>query len=225
MNRKEGERMSLVMTAHDFISMAKRIATQYKTLYVMGCFGAPMTPNNKTRYCNNHAYNKREDRTKLIMAASSDTYGFDCVGLIKGILWGWNGDISKSYGGARYASHDVPDIGADTMIKYCYGVSAGGWSDMIPGEVVWMSGHIGIYIGDGLAVECSPKWENKVQITAVKNIGDQAGYQSRLWKKHGKLPWIEYEAAPATPLQKLLKIVKRAFLALAASLQKNRPRR
>ena len=32
------------------------------------------------------------------------------------------------------------------------------------GEMVWMDGHVGIYIGDGLAVECTPSWANKVQI-------------------------------------------------------------
>jgi len=217
--------MDQVMTAHDFISMAKNIAARYKTLYVMGCFGAPMTPDNKKRYCNNNDYNKQAERTKMIMAASSDTYGFDCVCLIKGILWGWNGDISKPYGGARYASNGVPDIGADAMIKYCHDVSASGWSDMAPGEVVWKKGHIGIYIGGGLAVECSPRWKNKVQITAVKNISDQIGYPSRSWEKHGKLPWIKYETTSLTPLQKLLDMAKRALLALAAALQNNKPQR
>lgn len=65
------------------------------------------------------------------------------------------------------------------MITKCTGVSTTGWDDMVIGEAVWMSGHIGIYIGDGLAVECSPKWENKVQITAVGNIGSKAGYNTR----------------------------------------------
>ena len=61
-----------------------------------------------------------------------------------------------------------------------------------------MPGHIGVYIGDGLAVECTPKWDNKVQITAVANIGKKAGYNSRKWTKHGKLPYVEYVVeAPA----------------------------
>lgn len=66
---------------------------------------------------------------------------------------------------------------------------------MVIGEAVWMSGHIGIYIGDGLAVECTPKWENKVQITAVGNIGSKAGYNTRTWTKHGKLPYVDYTGA------------------------------
>ena len=66
---------------------------------------------------------------------------------------------------------------------------------MVIGEAVWMSGHIGIYIGDGLAVECTPKWENKVQITAVGNIGSKSGYNTRRWTKHGKLPYVDYTGA------------------------------
>ena len=183
------------MTAAAFVSKAVDIAKNYKTLYVMGCFGAPMTAANKVRYINNGAsgnYNAQASRKAMIQAASADTFGFDCVCLIKGILWGWSGDLSKTYGGATYASNGVPDLSADGMIKVCTGVSSSGWADMVPGEAVWMAGHIGIYIGDGLAVECSPKWDNKVQITAVGNIGKKAGYNTRTWTKHGKLPYVDY---------------------------------
>ena len=137
------------------------------------------------------AYNKQASRTAMIMAASSHTFGFDCVCLIKGILWGWSGKLNTSYGGASYASNGVPDLGADTMIKVCSGVSTN-FSNIVPGEAVWKSGHIGIYIGNGLAVECTPAWANKVQITAVANIGSKSGYNARTWTKHGKLPYIDY---------------------------------
>lgn len=186
------------MTAQALVDKAVDIAENYKTLYVMGCFGAPLTGSNVSRYCSNHSYNKAADRTAMIKAAANQSppvYGFDCVCLIKGILWGWDGDASKTYGGASYATNSVPDIGADTMITKCSGVSTTGWADMAIGEAVWMSGHIGIYIGDGLAVECSPKWENKVQITAVGNIGSKSGYNTRTWTKHGKLPYVDYTGA------------------------------
>lgn len=193
--------MSTVMKASEFVKRLKDVATNYKTLYVMGCFGAPMTAANKERYCKNHEYNQRAARTKMIQAASEDTFGFDCVCLIKGILWGWSGNKSKGYGGATYASNGVPDIGADSMIKVCSGVTTD-FSKIEVGEAVWCSGHIGVYIGDGLAVECTPAWKNKVQITAVGNIGSKSGYNTRKWTKHGKLPYIEYDVkgstAPAT---------------------------
>lgn len=120
--------------------------------------------------------------------------------LIKGILWGWNGDKNATYGGAKYASNNVPDIGADSMIKKCPDASTTGWDSMEVGEVVWTTGHIGIYIGDGLAVECTPKWKNCVQITAVANIGSKSGYNARTWKKHGHIPYVEYSGQTEAPV-------------------------
>lgn len=184
-----------MMTNKEFVAKLKDIATNYKTLYVMGCFGAPMTAANKKRYCNNHSYNKQASRQAMINAASADTYGFDCVCLIKGVLWGWNGNASKTYGGAGYAVNGVPDIGADTMITKCSDISTD-FSKIEIGEAVWLEGHIGVYIGDGLAVECTPKWSNKVQITACNC--SKSGYNRRNWTKHGKLPYITYVKETAT---------------------------
>lgn len=188
-----------MMKSKTFVDKLIDVARNHKTLYVMGCFGAPLTGQNVTRYCTNHAYNKQSARTAMIKAAADQAppvFGFDCVCLIKGVLWGWTGDAARTYGGAGYAVNGVPDIGADSMIAKCPGGgSKTGWADMVPGEVVWLEGHIGVYIGDGLAVECSPSWENKVQITAVANIGKKTGYNARKWTKHGRLPYVDYSDA------------------------------
>lgn len=194
--------MSTVMKASEFVSKLTDIAKNYKTLYVMGCFGAPMTKTNKTRYCNNHDYNKKSSRTKLIKAASTDTFGFDCVNLIKGVLWGWNGDKTKTYGGAKYNSNGVPDTNADGMIKLCTKVTTD-FSKIEVGEAVWCPGHIGVYIGDGLAVECTPAWKNKVQITACNC--KKSGYNTRKWDKHGKLPFIKYDVKTEQPKKETTK--------------------
>jgi hypothetical protein len=194
--------MGTVIKASEFAKKLRDIALSYKTLYVMGCFGAPMNAANKKRYCNNHSYNKQPARQRMINAASDDTFGFDCVCLLKGVMWGWNGDKTKTYGGAGYAVNGVPDIGADSMINVCSNVSSD-FSNILVGEAVWVKGHIGLYVGDGLAVECTPAWKNKVQITAVGNIGTKAGYNTRKWTKHGKLPYVQYdvgaETAPVQP--------------------------
>ena len=182
----------IIKTGADLAVACCDVVENYNTLYVMGCFGAPLNDANKDRYTKNHSYNRQTERTVKIKGATASTFGFDCVCLIKGLLWGWNGDTSRTYGGAGYACNGIPDIDCDQMINICDGISAD-FSDIQVGEVVWMPGHIGVYIGDGLAVESTPIWKDGVQITAVHNIGQKAGYNGRTWTKHGRLPYITYE--------------------------------
>ena len=190
-----------IKTANELVKKLKEIAENYKTLYVLGCIGAPMTNSNKDRYSSNLEYNREPTRSVKIKSATESTFGFDCVCLIKAVLWGWNGDKTKSYGGAAYQSNGVPDINADAMIKVCQDVSTD-FSNIQVGEAVWMKGHIGVYIGDGLAVECTPKWKDGVQITAVHNIDKKTGYNGRKWTKHGKLPYVSYTAEKAETAEK-----------------------
>ena len=190
----------MIKTAEELATACLDVAQKHKTLYIMGCFGAPMTAGNKEKYTKNHDYNTKAARKKMINAASEDTFGFDCVCLIKGLLWGWNGGADKIYGGATYASNGVPDVSADQIIGKCKDVSTD-FSNIQVGELLWMKGHVGIYIGVGLAVECTPAWKNCVQVTAVHNIGKKSGYNGRSWTKHGKLPYVTYDASasPAVP--------------------------
>lgn len=180
----------MIKTAKELVAACLDAANNHKTLYVMGCFGAPMNASNKTRYINHHGYNQKAERKAMIQAASADTFGFDCVCLVKGLLWGWNGNASKTYGGAGYAVNGVPDIGTEQMIAVCKDVSTD-FSKIQVGEFLWMQGHCGIYIGNGQAVECTPAWKNGVQVTTVRNIKSGTGH---MWTKHGKLPYIEYPA-------------------------------
>lgn len=178
----------------EFVQKLKNV-TKHKTLYVMGGIGGALHDKNKQRYTTNNKYNMRSSRVKLIKAASPNTFGFDCVGLIKSILWGWRANQFANYGGAIYASNDVPDISADEMITRCSNISTK-FTDLEIGEAVWMKGHIGVYIGDGLVIESTPSWGNGVQITACNRT--IKGYKRRNWTKHGKLPYIEYVAEQKT---------------------------
>ncbi len=182
------------MKSKEFVRRLRGAAENYKTLYVMGCFGAPMTEANKKRYIAHNSYNATPARRAMIEQASADTFGFDCVCLVKGVLWGWDGEENAIYGGAEYCRGGVPDIGTEQIIAVCAGVSRD-FSHIVPGELLHSPGHVGVYIGDGLAVECTPAWENGVQITAVGNIGAVPGKNTRTWVDHGRLPYIDYTDA------------------------------
>lgn len=186
--------MSIIFTANEYCNRLLNIATNYKTLYVMGGIGYRLNSNGKQRAMQN-SWNTKPPRPTMINQADEHTWAFDCVCLLKSVLWGWVGDESKLYGGGTYASNSVPDVSADGMINMCSGVSTD-FSNIQKGEAVWMSGHIGCYIGDGKVVECTPKWDNKVQVTNLGNIAKFKMGNYREWTKHGKLPWIQYAAVP-----------------------------
>lgn len=100
----------------------------------------------------------------------------DCSGLIKGTLWGYpkNGKYGNIY----------PDVNANNIINhYCYDVSSD-FSKIQEGEFVWLNGHIGVYVGNNIVCECSPRWENGIQLTKLNQ---------RSWKKHGKSKWLNYD--------------------------------
>lgn len=188
-----------IKTGKELAAACVDVAKNYNTLYVLGAFGWPMNDHNKNR-CRNPKtkagqYNLKPERSAKIDAADRNVFGSDCVCLIKSLLWGWKGDINHNYGGAVYQSNGVPDIGADSMIKVCTDVT-NDFSKVQVGELLWMEGHVGIYIGDGKAVECVARWADGVQVTRVWNIVSNDGTPGRYWTKHGKLPYVSYDAEP-----------------------------
>lgn len=174
------------MKASSFVSKLYEIATTKKTVYAWGMFGSIITKSRVQEKAKQYSYWYTDRKIASVFSplygSNPPVWGFDCIGLIKGVLWGWNGDESKVYGGAIYADKGVPDLSADAMIGRCHEVS-NNFSSISTGEFLWMKGHCGIYIGNGRVVESSPKWANGVQVTALS---------ARNWLKHGKLPWVEY---------------------------------
>lgn len=167
----------------EFIEKLKNIVNNYKTIYMWGCFGQPVTESiiaSKTKQYPYWYTASRQQKFRNLIG--KNYFGFDCVCLIKGVLWGWNGDASKAHGGAGYAINGVPDIDAGGMINVCKNLSTD-FSNITPGEAVWLEGHIGVYIGNGQVIESTPSWKDGVQITNLTQ---------RKWLKHGKLPYIEY---------------------------------
>lgn len=178
----------MAMNNKEFAQKAVEIS-KLKTIYVNGAFGAPASDTNKKRYTSgNNAYNNKH--SAAINKADPGSYFFDCCGLAKGILWGFGADLTKNYGGAKYKSNGVPDL-SDAGFMKVSNISTD-WKRIPVGACVYTTGHMGIYIGDGLAVEATPAWKNGVQITAVENISRKPGYNYRTWKCWGTIPYVKY---------------------------------
>ena len=179
------------MKQADFIKQLEK-ALACNTSYATGAFGASIGdfPSQLSRYIKN---SPDQEKTLRSRAANPPCFAFDCVGLVKGILWDWNANAASVYGGAAYQSNGVPDMGTETMINKCENVSID-FSRILPGELLWIKGHVGVYVGDGYAIECTSAWDAKVQKTVVTNIKAAGAQHGRKWTKHGRLPYVEYKS-------------------------------
>lgn len=177
-----------------------RLALNSRTVYVMGCFGAPLNyGNNLERYTTNNSYNKT-NAAKIKAAAKKakedgvPIFGGDCHCWYKGIAWGWNAKANATYGGASYGSNGLPDIGINTeRDQYCEPYSTN-FSNIVPGEALFLNqegSHFGLYLGDGLVAECTPSFKGNMQITELWNI-KKTQSAGRYWWAHAKLKWIDY---------------------------------
>lgn len=181
------------MTNLELAEKALNIANNYKTCYMLGSWGMLTSKSNIDQAVARTDVNNAPYKSGAYNIENQG-WMFDCVCLIKSILWGFSADKNRPRGGgARYGTNGVPDIGADTMIKRCLNVSTD-FSNIEVGEAVWVPGHIGIYVGNSKVVECTPRWNiapNGVKVTNLGNHGIKSGW-SRTWTKHGKLPYIKY---------------------------------
>lgn len=87
----------------------------------------------------------------------------DCIGMIKGFFWtnGGKGVLEYLNGGvefsSKYGSNNCPDKGANGMLSWLKskGCQHGDISTLpdVPGILLFKSGHVGVYVGGGYAVE------------------------------------------------------------------------
>lgn len=178
------------MTQDDFIN-GLYAALSCRTLYVKGGFGLTLTASGKKRAIASYDYNKK--RADKINAMPSDSFGFDCCGLIKGVIGGFTGNKNKTYGSAVYNKDNtlgtdrIPDYDETRLFNSCNNITKCKKVDMpnIPvGAMLWMTGHCGVYVGEGWVIESTPLWADGVQKTR---------YVNRNWMKWGLLPYVEYE--------------------------------
>ena len=105
----------------------------------------------------------------------------DCVGLIKGYLWSETATATPKYNSSQ-------DVSANGMLARCKENGSILTMPDVTGILVFMDGHVGIYIGGGFVIEARGHQYGVVK-TALK---------SRPWKWWGKCPWIDYSDSSAT---------------------------
>lgn len=106
----------------------------------------------------------------------------DCVGLIKGYLWSDSADAKPKYNAAQ-------DKSANGMLAACKEKGAISTMPDIAGILVFMSGHVGVYIGNGEVIEARGHAYGVVKTKLA----------SRKWKNWGKCPYITYESKSPAP--------------------------
>lgn len=168
----------------EYTTILMSIYRNYDTYYGYGAIGSPANDRNRARY--------------NVPKAPDGSFIFDCSGYVyKAIPLGWNGDKNRVYGGADPAKC-MALYNCNDILKVCSGVSSD-FSNIVPGEVLYMKGHVGYYIGDGLALECTTyKNVNRVIISNVTNVCKINGHPyPRKWLKHGKMPFLKYPETAA----------------------------
>lgn len=102
----------------------------------------------------------------------------DCVGLVKGYLWS---DTPKS--NPRYTR--AQDVSANGMLNSCKVKGKIATLPEVPGTLVFKSGHVGVYIGNGGVIEAKGHAYGviKSRLSATR------------WVNWGYCPWIDYGAA------------------------------
>ena len=170
------------MTNKEFVNKLIEVK-KYQTAYAKGTFGQKATDSFINQKQKQYPSWYTTARVKSLKAMSDETRLFDCVGLGKGVLWGFPNIV--------YTSNGVPDMNDDMMWNSCTEQSKD-FSKIEVGEILWIKGHVGYYIGNGKAIECTTAWTSNVQVTAVLNIGKITGLNGRKWTAHGKLKYITY---------------------------------
>ena len=175
------------MTGQELADKCLDILSKYRTKYAKGTFGQCATESfilgKAKQYPEWYTPKDKPSRVPALLALPDDTRLFDCVGLIKGVIWGFPNIV--------YTSNGLRDMNDQTIWEKAIDKSLD-FSNIQIGELLWLQGHVGVYIGDGKAIECTGSWEGKVMITAVENIGKQTGLHGRKWTGHGKIPTIIY---------------------------------
>lgn len=175
------------MTAKGLVEYAEK-AYREGWGYCLGTYGQILTKTLLTQKCNQGngvgSYNKSNLSylNKFINGRVSD-----CYGIVKGYCW--------SSGGTRepvYASNGMPDRNQEGAYNSAKEKGPISTIPEVPGVVLWMKGHAGVYIGNGQFIECAgaPTGMFKGRIENGKVV---SGSKFTHWFKDTAIDYIKNE--------------------------------
>lgn len=176
----------MALTNNGLVSFAKKILDLGEdTLYIYGTFGQKVTSTLIEQKAKQYTYNvSRKSAYTKAMNTSGTEYGFDCIGLIKAYLWGWNN--------GSYKYNSAQDVSANGM--YNKATKKGSIKTMPEkvGLAVHMDAHIGIYIGNGYVIESTPSKTYAKQSHGCGGVC-KTKLSDRKWEHWLEIPFITYE--------------------------------
>lgn len=144
--------------------------------YVWGTYGRVLT-NDLLRSKINQYPEELTNLEQYIRSHYLNIRTTDCVGLIKGYSW-----FDPQTQTIHYASNGMPDTGANSMFKRALEKGPIDTIPEIPGLLVWMEGHVGIYIGSGEVIEARGVYHGVVRTKLSE----------RKWEAWAKIKYITY---------------------------------
>lgn len=173
--------------------------------YWYGCFGqtssVALYKSKKAQYPQQYGWSCTNNQPGTSPAKQLGVKVHDCVGLIKGYLWCASVDGAPTYKASQ-------DVSANGMLSVCKKKGKIGTMPDVPGVLVFLPGHVGVYIGGGYVIEAKGHRYGVVK-TALKGRG---------WTDWGYCPWITYEEKKTTSTPAQTTVPKRSIDEVAKSV-------
>ena len=150
--------------------------------------------NRKTKYNNRYPYN--------LCYIHKDYTSADCLNYIKAILNGYN-VYNNTVGYYQKDLSNTGDCTESELISQCTEVSTDFTKLGTKPEILYMKGHVGVYLGKVIdnkynVVECTKSFGGGVVYSWVDPDGtrrkERGSLKNSKWTSHGKATkWVEYE--------------------------------